>query len=98
MHINTNPSTQPALTETLREIKYQSRLDQAAAISDCTVVDERMVAAQALIREISMMEVIDKFSNTQKASLLDVLWPLAHPEINLEQPLFGNGAYSKIAR
>ena len=89
--------SQPTLTEQLRELKYQHRLDQASLVAEHHDPDERAKAAASIIRQIALQRIFDQLTKQQETELFDRLWQLAYPEAEVARPAcFGNNSFSRI--
>ncbi len=84
----------PPLNEQLRNLKYNQRLDQASLIDRCTSREERVAAATAIVRELAMQRIFDRFTCEQDTELLNRFASLAEMEEGDHPPPFGLGAVS----
>lgn len=85
-----------SLHDRLRALRFEHRLDQARLIEKHTECDERTKAAVAIIREIAMQRVFDRLTKEQETGLLDILWPLAHPDGTRRPAIFSDGAKDRL--
>jgi len=84
------------IDQQLRDLKFTQRLEQVALVSRHDNPAERAALASAMIRELAMHRVFDRFTQPQQEKLLDRLQPLANPAGVKSQPAFGQGAVSQL--
>lgn len=87
------------LEEQLRQKRFESRLELAQMVADCSNEGERIREAKSIIQQIALQRVFDRFTKEQEAKLLDVLWPIANPEKAATMPLlFGYGNKTNLSK
>ena len=84
------------LARQVSELKYRQRQELIELVANYPDPDERTAGAQALLRELSLHQVFDRFTKEQNTALLNLLLPIAQPPAEATEPVYGEGAVSKI--